>query len=203
MPDQRPLLNNAQKRENLPNSEEIIGGPEFESAPGWGHKVNGWLKKYFNKIILPGIAILILIMGISNYTSENADRDPFALDEVGITGIVTLDEEESVELVEVIETNSGTAIEIIQSAEPGDGVTHLARKSLKKYLELNPGIQLKNEHKIYIEDYLKDKVGSQPLEIGDTIRFSTNDISLAIDEALSLTDAQVQNLSQYVLLVNF
>lgn len=202
MPDQRPLLNNTQK-ENLPNSEEIIGGPEFEPAPGWGHKVNGWLKKYFNKVILPGIAMLILVMGITNYTSDNADRDPFALDEVGITGIVKLDEEESVELVEVIETDSGIAIEIIQSAEPGDGVTHLARKSLKKYLELNPDIQLKDEHKIYIEDYLKDKVGSQPLEIGDTIRFSTDDISTAIDGALSLTDAQVQNLSQYVQLVNF
>ncbi len=73
MPDQKPLLNSP-KRTDMPNSEEIIGGPEFEPAPGWGYKVSQWLKKYFSRVILPGIAIIILVLGITNYMNNRSDR---------------------------------------------------------------------------------------------------------------------------------
>jgi len=205
MQDQKPLLNSP-KRTDMPNSEEIIGGPEFEPAPGWGYKVTQWLKKYFSRIILPGIAIVILVIGINNYMDNRSDREAFELDEVGTTGIIRL-EDETGEIVEVkedvVENNDGNVVEIIEVADLGDGVTHLSRKALKKYMELNEDIELQAEHKIYIEDYLKDLIGSEPLEIGDTIKFSVQDIEEAIDAALLLNDAQMSNLSKYVLLVNF
>jgi len=205
MPDQKPLLNSP-KRTDMPNSEEIIGGPEFEPAPGWGYKVSQWLKKYFSRVILPGIAIVILVLGITNYMNNRSDREAFELDEVGTTGIIRL-EDETGEIVEVgenvIENNDGDVVEIIEVAEPGEGITHLARKALKKYMELDENIELQDEHKIYIEDYLKDMIGSEPLEIGDTIKFSVRDIDEAINASLLLSDAQIDNLSQYVPLVSF
>lgn len=206
MPDQKPLLNSP-KRTNVPNSEEIIGGPEFEPAPGWNYKVSQWLKKYFSRIILPGIAIVILVLGIINYMENRSDREAFELDEVdGTTGIIRL-EDETGEIIEVggnvIENGNGDAIEIMEVADPGEGVTHLARKSLKKYMELNEDIGLQAEHKIYVEDYLKDMIGSEPLEIGDTIKFSVQDIEEAINSALLLNNAQIENLSKYVPLVSF
>ncbi len=205
MPDQKPLLNSP-KRTDMPNSEEIIGGPEFEPAPGWGHKVSQWLKKYFSRVILPGIAIIILVLGITNYMNNRSDREAFELDEVGTTGIIRL-EDETGEIVEVgenvVENNDGNVVEIIEVAGPGEGITHLARKALKKYMELDEDIELQDEHKIYIEDYLKDMIGSEPLEIGDTIKFSVRDIVEAINASLLLSDAQIDNLSQYVLLVSF
>lgn len=204
IPDQKPLLNNP-KRPNIPNSEEIIGGPEFQAAPGWGHKVNEWLKKYFGRVVLPAAAIVILVIGINNYMESRSDREAFKLDELGATGIVKLEEEtgEIVELEEVVTDKKGNAIELIQIAEPGDGITHLARKALKNYMELNDDIRLIPEQKIYAEDFLKDLVGSQPLEIGDTIKFSARDIQNAIDAANLLSDTQIQNLSKYVPLVVF
>ncbi len=205
MQDQKPLLNSP-KRTDMPNSEEIIGGPEFEPAPGWGHKVSQWLKKYFSRVILPGIAIVILVLGINNYMDNRSDREAFELDEVGTTGIIRL-EDETGEIVEVgedvIENDDGDAVEIVEVATPGEGITHLSRKALKKYMELDDDIELQDEHKIYIEDYLKDMIGSEPLEIGDTIKFSVQDIEEAIDAALLLSDAQIDNLSKYVPLVSF
>jgi hypothetical protein len=205
MPDQKPLLKNPKKTE-MPNSEGIIGGPEFEPAPGWGHKVGQWLKKYFSRVILPAIAVVILVLGINNYMANRSDRETLELDEVGTTGIVKLEEEtgEITEVEETVITNEeGGVVEIMEVAEPGDGVTHLARKALKKYMELNEDIDLLPEQKIYIEDYLKDIIGSEPLEIGDTIKFGKQDITDAINKAMSLTDAQIENLSKYVPLVIF
>jgi len=205
MQDQKPLLNSP-RRGDIPNSEEIIGGPEFKPAPGWGHGVNQWLKKYFSKIILPGIAIIILILGINNYMTNKSDREAFKLDEVGTTGIIRL-EEETGEILEIketlIENEGGDVVEIMEVAEPGDGITHLGRKALKKYMEMDKNLELKDEHKIYIEDYLKDLIGSEPLEIGDTIKFSTQDIEDAIDAALMLNDAQIESLGKYVPFVSF
>jgi hypothetical protein len=205
MPDQKPLLNSP-KRTDMPNSEEILGGPEFEPAPGWGHRVSQWLKKYFSRVILPGIAIVILVLGINNYMANKSDRETFELDEVGTTGIVRL-EEDTGEILTVEERvytdDEGDAVSILEVADPGEGITHLARKALKKYLEFNEDLELQDEHKIYIEDYLKDMIGSEPLEIGDTIEFSTLDMSDAIDAALTLNDAQIENLSKYVPLVSF
>lgn len=205
MPDQKPLLNSP-RRGDIPNPEEILGGPEFKPAPGWGNKANQWLKKYFSRVILPGIAIIILILGINNYMTSKSDREAFELDKVGTTGIIKL-EEETGEILEIkeelIENEYGDIVEIVEVAEPGDGITHLGRKALKKYMELDEDIELKAEHKIYVEDYLKDLIGSEPLEIGDIIKFSTQDIEDAINAALMLNDAQIENLSKYVPLVNF
>jgi hypothetical protein len=89
---------------------------------------------------------------------------------------------------------------VIETAVKGDGVTHLARRALKSYLNDHPE-ELTNEHKIYIEDYLKDKTGSRPLEIGEEVTFSEDLIKQAIDASLELTEAQLKNLEQYSALV--
>ncbi|MBU2068253.1 hypothetical protein KKE13_01590, partial [Patescibacteria group bacterium] len=85
-------------------------------------------------------------------------------------------------------------------AAPGDGVTHLARRALGDYLE-DHSQNLTNEHKIYIEDYLKDNIGSKSLEVGEEITFSEDLIKEAIDASLELTPEQLQNLEQYSVLV--
>ncbi|MBU4030594.1 hypothetical protein KJ756_00265, partial [Patescibacteria group bacterium] len=60
---------------------------------------------------------------------------------------------------------------------------------------------LTNEHKIYIEDYLKDQVGSRPLEVGEEITFSEDLIKEAIDASLELSPEQLKNLEKYSALV--
>jgi hypothetical protein len=89
-----------------------------------------------------------------------------------------------------------------EKAQPGEGLTHLARRVLARYLKDHPqNIQLTPEHKIFIEDYLAKALGGRWLKVGEEVDFSVNLIQEAINRAQSLTPAQLQNLSQYVPLV--
>jgi|YelNatPaOPRAMG01_1025707.scaffolds.fasta_scaffold09233_9 hypothetical protein len=89
-----------------------------------------------------------------------------------------------------------------ETAETGEGITHLARKALKKYLEeKGEGLNLTPEHKIFIEDYLQKKTGDYWLKVGQKLSFSEELIKEAIEKAKSLTPEQLQNLTQYAKLV--
>lgn len=88
-------------------------------------------------------------------------------------------------------------------AQPGEGITHLARRALKEYLkEKGEGLNLTKEHKIYIEDYLQNKTGDYGLKVGQKITFSEGIIKEAIEQAQKLTSEQLQNLTQYSQLVS-
>lgn len=87
-------------------------------------------------------------------------------------------------------------------AEPGDGITHLARKAAARYIDANkPDFELTKEHRIFIEDYLKDRTGSGRLNLGETRTFSKDLIREAVEASKGLTDAQLKNLQKYSRLV--
>ncbi len=87
-----------------------------------------------------------------------------------------------------------------ETAQAGEGITHLARRALRQYLQsTNQG--LTPEQKIYAEDYIQNHTGTQMLTIGEKITFSQNLIKDAISQAQKLTTAQLQNLKQYSQLV--
>lgn len=86
----------------------------------------------------------------------------------------------------------------VETAESGDGITHLSRKALNDYLKNNPDSDLSKEHKIYIEDYLRKKIGFQGgMHVGTSVEFSKNLIEEAIDSSKKLSDSQLQNLKKY------
>lgn len=91
-----------------------------------------------------------------------------------------------------------------ETAQQGEGITHLARKALKDYLaEKGAGLNLTPEHKIYIEDYVKDRTGDRWLKIGETLTFSEELLVEAINQAQQLSASQLENLKQYSQLVSF
>lgn len=92
--------------------------------------------------------------------------------------------------------NTNTDI-VTETAAKSEGVTHLARKAIKKYLA-NTEETLNAEQKIYAEDYLKRQIGSQSLRIGQTLEFKTDLIKTGIDQAKALNQQQIENLSKYV-----
>jgi hypothetical protein len=99
---------------------------------------------------------------------------------------------------------SETADAYAEVAAKGEGVTHLARTSADRYLEANaPDFQVTNEHRVFIEDYLKDRTGRAPLEIGETRTFSKDLIREAVEASKELTDAQLRNLQKYSRLVQW
>lgn len=89
-----------------------------------------------------------------------------------------------------------------ETAQAGEGITHLARKALKKYLEeKGASLNLTAEQKIYIEDYVQKKTGDRWLTLGEKITFSENLIAEAISQAQQLSSEQLENLKQYSALV--
>ena len=106
----------------------------------------------------------------TNTTTEQSIESPAAIenniDKKIIENLAINNTPETEKVKEILPEIKQTNNTIIVKAEKGEGVTHLARKALKTYLNShNPdNLNLTKEHKIYIEDYIKDKIGSKTLK---------------------------------------
>lgn len=183
-------------------------------------KIISWLRSN-STIILAVIIIVVIGAGIYAYTRPALPIIPdMGIEEGGEGEIVVTEgeEDEAVEETEDEEQKESVAEEPIispepeaiggpeeetytKTAQPGEGITHLARRALKSYLEERNNLDLTREHKIYIEDYLQNKTGQELLEIGEARSFSVELIEEAITAAQNLTPEQLKNLEQYSQLV--
>lgn len=181
-------------------------GPIFEPGPGWGNKIVNWFSRYLWRVIVPVIAVIIVAIGITGLLRNNEAGEimqeekeelGFKIDEE--TGKLIFDEENkpSTEITEITKTEGTIKINALK----GEGITHLARRVIKEYLNDNPDPEIKAEHKIFTEDYLKDKEGTRLLEIGEELEFTTTDIMTAIEKSKALSEKELENLSKYVPLV--
>jgi len=192
-----------------PKEPLMMPGPKFGDDNGWWAKI----KKDRQKVTLVIIALLIIAGGIFLYSDYqrssqiNTEEEQSSQQEEGVVkpeqvkiGQPQTTTTSSTQIADVTSASSG---KVIVKANKGAGVTHLARMALKDYLERNPDLKQKitPEHKIYIEDYIKDQTGSFPLKIGQEISFDENLIKEAIDSSLKMTENQLKNLHKYVLLV--
>ena len=116
--------------------------------------------------------------------------------------------EEPEKTIEEIEKEVAEALEAerkekyLEKAEAGEGLTHLARRALRKYLQANPqNFEVTPEHKVYIEDYLAIEMGGRWLELGEEVEFSQDLIKEGIEKSAQLTSQQLENLRQYSQLV--
>lgn len=106
--------------------------------------------------------------------------------------------EEKNAVVVTEELSRETETSFIETAERGNGSTHLARRALAHYLEKNTDSSLSAEHKIYIEDYLRKNVDFRgPVTTQTSIEFSKTLINQAIEKSKTLNDRQLQNLKKY------
>lgn len=87
-----------------------------------------------------------------------------------------------------------------ETAQKGEGITHLARRALKRYLT-ERGINLTPEQKLYAEDYIQKKTGNYWLKLGEKLTFSQDLIEEAIQKAQSLSPEALKNLTKFVKLV--
>jgi len=202
-------------------SQQPTSGPQFgtEQQKTAGKVIKEWFNRYGSSVILPIIALLILAGGIYFYASQRGQQEALPLEEnpAGELSLNSLGEpviteqpfaaeqssqETGNNLIagEIIPESRSEGDQIVVKAVEGDGVTNLARRALQDYLRESPQ-DLSNEHKVYIEDYLKDKVGSRPLEIGEEIGFSNDLIREAVEASLQLDQNSLESLEKYSVLV--
>ena len=171
-----------------------------------GDKATAWVQDNL-RVIVSVFIVAAIALGIYSYSGRNANTDTVgsgsSTEEAEST---TLNETDSITKKDVIVTEKVAPAELsretetafIESAERGNGTTHLARRALGNYLEKNPDSSLTKEHKIYIEDYLRKNVGSKGgVKIGTSIEFSKTLIDAAISKSKTLNDRQLENLKQY------
>jgi len=126
--------------------------------------------------------------------TENQDKED--LDQQIVDNITVEMEPTNIEILPAKDKGNSNAMRL--KAEKGEGVTHLARKALKSYLQDNQtSSNLTKEHKIYIEDYIKDKIGSKTLEVGEEIEISESLINEAINSSATLTTRQLETIRQF------
>jgi len=106
--------------------------------------------------------------------------------------------------IEETNTNTTNAVENIDEgykvvAVKGEGITHLTRKALNQYLSENNDSELTASHKVYIEDYLQNRIGSQGIEIGHAEDISKASIEEAIAASKGLSQSSLDNLKKYTL----
>jgi len=93
--------------------------------------------------------------------------------------------------------NSGK--QYAETAVFGDGITHLARRALEEYIqETGDGANLTKEKKIYIEDYMQNRTGSEKINIGHQETFSESLIEEAISNANNLSEKSLENIKKYI-----
>lgn len=85
-----------------------------------------------------------------------------------------------------------------ETAQAGDGVTHLARRATTRWLADNDaGYTVTQEHRIYIEDYIKDHTGTKGLGLGEQKTISYDLLKEAVTAAGQLNAQQLQHLGHY------
>ncbi|HBR71202.1 MAG TPA: hypothetical protein DEA27_00140, partial [Candidatus Moranbacteria bacterium] len=178
-------------------------------------------KRWFQdnlRIIVSVVIVVVIAQGIYSY-SKRAESPEIASDETQEQGAETEQEvsedttenetsdqtikEETTDKVVSEAVSKETETSFVETAERGDGATHLARRALANYLEKNPNSELTKEHKIYIEDYLRKNIGSSSkIGVGTSLEFSKDIIQKAVEQSKNLNDRQLKNLQKYSARVN-
>lgn len=164
---------------------------------------SGWLKQ--NKSMVVAVIIIVILIGGIYALSKKETKVEIPQEEqeeITQEEAVSSEEAETEEVAgeekEVVSEGEVQDEKIVEYAEKGEGITHLARKALGRYTsEVDLSVNLSNEQKIYIEDYLQNRTGTKGLEIGESTSFSKDLIKEAISASQKLTPAELENLKKY------
>ncbi len=151
--------------------------------------------------VLISLIVVAMVLGTFFYLFQSRDLEKTVLGNIFggfIADLVSEKEDDEKEFIsEVEKTDIYT-----ETAERGDGLTHLARRALSHYMEENEITDLTDEHKIYVEDYVQKKLGSYSLSLGQEVEISHDLILEAVNESRELSGEQLNNLKQYSALVS-
>ncbi len=126
-------------------------------------------------------------------TAESTPREP----QPQVAAEVTPDqsiEEQAASLPTAQRTDEG----YVEAAQAGDGFTHLARRAATRWLSENQaGYAVSAEHRIYIEDYIQNRLGTRYLALGEEQTIAFDLVREAVAAAGELNEQQLRNLTKY------
>lgn len=155
----------------LGDSGSQLPGPQFVTRPGWGGQLSEWTRVHayrfvFRTLIIAAVVLIVAtLLNLGKSTSEHIATTP---------------------------TPSPVAPgELTRSATAGEGVTHLAARALDSFLAAQqPPIALPAYAHLCAVDTLARTTGWRRLALGESITFSPENLSAAVEHAQSLTPTQ-------------
>lgn len=134
----------------------------------------------------------------SDEAAQPADTTTPAAGKETAPTVTPVSKEEIAAAVETLPEARKTDVSYVEVAQKGDGLTHLARRATARYLNENAvDFAITNEHRIYIEDYIKDHMQRTPTRIGAEKEISFDLIKAAVESAKTLNEKQLKNLTKY------
>lgn len=189
-------------------SETVTKDPNHLFSVLEGAKTNGWGIRFFswireNKQLLLGISGSLILAVIAITAIRSYVPTPAITTDNQISALVASAENSlanntiSIDPAFLI-SGDVTTQEVVQ----GDGITHLARRAVTARVQ-GQGLALSPEQRIYAEDFVQNAVGTHTLHVGEKLSIPYELIDSAITASQSLSEAQLQNLSQYTAQVIF
>lgn len=140
----------------------------------------------------------------SEATTEQSEEGDAVTNEAAVTPAPSqaapspVTQEQINETVQQLPQARRTGTEYVEVAQPGDGYTHTARRATTRWLAENQaGFAVTNEHRIYIEDYIQNRLGKQGLSVNQEVTVSFDLVKEAVTSAQQLNEQQLRNLSKY------
>ncbi|HWQ59745.1 MAG TPA: hypothetical protein VN420_01200 [Candidatus Fimivivens sp.] len=179
---------------------------------GTSEKMKTWVQENL-RVITSVFIVAVIAFGIYSYSgrtvttdeadlkkiasSETSKEDESGADTSGQTADQSTATSGNAQSM-ATETSRETETSFIEVAQKGDGLTNLARQAAADYLDKNADSSITNEHRIYIEDYLRKNVTKEGgVKVGTSVEFSKDLIKQAVDTSKRLNDRQLGNLKQY------
>lgn len=120
-----------------------------------------------------------------------------------VTPVAPVDKNTLVNESKALPEEKKTDSAYVETAVRGDSLTTLSRKAATRYLATNDaGYAVTNEHRIYIEDYVRKHMAKHPVAIGSQQTVSFELIKQAVESAHQLNDKQLHNLTKYTHVLN-
>ena len=159
---------------NKPQFSEPLDlqSPVFKPRPGWGGKLNDWLKHNFETKILPILSIGVIVLVAYLYLTKHQVAQ------------VPVQEQEVAQTIE-------------KTVQPGQGLTQVVRSAISDYLNKNV-VDVSATQKLYAESYIVSHMDRKPLSVGETLIFNIDDISQVLEKARNLNESELKAWSKYV-----
>ncbi|MBU4162354.1 hypothetical protein KJ859_02105 [Patescibacteria group bacterium] len=135
-----------------------------------------------------------LVFNESEQADEKEDAFSIGIIDNGAEEISNIDSGNDIPLI----ISAGKKYEEV--AKSGDGITHLARRALREYLD-GSSVNLNAEQKIFCEDYIQNRIGEKEIKIGESIAISEDLIAEAVNKSLGLSASELENLKNFTELV--
>lgn len=158
------------------------------------------MSSVFRWLVTPLFAVLVFL-GIGLTQSANASQNHVLLARADVDA-----SRRSIAAADDLSITASSVGKIYsESAERGDGTTHLARKAIHEFVR-DRGMDgtTSRAQRVYAEDALKNIYGNAWLNVGETRTFSAEELATALDNARAIDPTTLdRNLAPYVAKVDW